>query len=57
MKDLICAFCELIEYGWDIDIAELEDVIHWLELGWVKDGEPTDLGMEVYNTYWSEVTL
>ena len=54
MKELIIGFCELIEYGWDIGMADLSDVIVWWELGCIKDGEPTEEGYAIYNTYWEQ---
>jgi len=52
MKDLIISFCELIEYGFDINIACLDDAAWWAELEWIKDGEVTDIGQKIYGTYW-----
>ncbi len=52
MKDLIIGFCELIEYGFDINIACLEDAVWWAELEWIKDGKVTDIGQKIYDTYW-----
>ena len=52
MKDLIIGFCELIEYGFDINIACLEDAAWWAEFEWIKDGEVTDIGQKIYSTYW-----
>ena len=56
MKDLIISFCELIEYGFDINVASTNDIDWWTEFGWIKYGEVTDIGKKIYNAYWLSVS-
>ncbi len=56
MKELIISFCELVEFGFDINVAPLDDAAWWAELEWIKDGKVTQTGQEIYNTYWLDQT-
>jgi len=54
MKELLIAFMELMEDDvFCLDNAEMDDAIHFIELGWVKDGQPTQEGIDLFQD-WSE---
>ncbi len=54
MKELLITFMELMEDDvFCLDDVEIEDAIHFIELGWVENGQPTDLGCAVYKD-WSD---
>ncbi len=52
MKDLIIAWCELMEEDeFNIDGAEIDDVLWFIDLGWVADGKPTKEGLAMFKEY------
>lgn len=52
MKDLIITWCELMEEPeFCIDNADIDDVIWFLDLGWVADGKPTNEGLAIFKEY------
>ena len=54
MKDLIIAWCELGEYDeFSIDNASIDDAIWFIDLGWVANGKPTNLGLAMWDE-WAE---
>lgn len=54
MKELLIAWMELMEDEiFSIDNADIEDALYFIELGWVKDGQPTQEGIDLFKD-WSE---
>lgn len=51
MKDLLIAFYECFD---NLALAEEDEMVLFVELGWVLNGVVTDEGRETYNTYFGD---
>ena len=52
MKDLIIVWCELMEETvFDLSAAEADEVAWFHKLEWVANGEPTEEGVAIFETY------